>query len=144
MKKIRLTETQLSMLTEDKDIITSFKTTIADAIKAVNVQFSHLAFASVADIIDGDIDLNVIEQEMDRYEDIYHNQSKKLEKYFKHSFSDDDYYGKEPEMIHTKMDDFARKLNLKIDTIKLLISNLQDIVDMDAVKPFSDIETKKL
>jgi hypothetical protein len=143
MKKILLTERQYNLILEENDTINAFKVTIDDAIKAANIHFSKLAFASIADIIDGDIDLEIIQQELNKLEDIYYNQTTKLENFFKHSVGEEEYWAKWDD-IHQKLENKAGLLNNKVNTLDLMLSNLQKIVEMDPVKQFSDLETKKI
>lgn len=143
MKKIIITERQLTILKEQNKVVSDFNTIIDDTIKKVNIQFSRLAFASIADVMDDDLDLDVITQEMNRLEDIYYKETEKLSSFFDNSMDEKEYWANW-EPLHRKLENKASVLSDKINIVQTLVMKLDDIVQLNAQKTFSDIERKEI
>ena len=143
MAKIRITESQYEAIQESENVIEDFRVSINDAIKVLNAQFGRLAFSSMADVLDGDIDLEVINRKMDEYENIYYTKSKRVSDFFK-NYTTDDEYDKKWIDIDDELEKKGTFMIKKVDSIRILISHLQNIADIDVEQHFPDIETRKI
>jgi hypothetical protein len=142
-RKIIITEAQYQVIKESENVISDFRDTCDDIIKITNAQFGRLAFSSMADVLDGDIDLDVVDRKMHELEMRYYNGSKRVSDFFKHHTSEDEYWEKW-ERVDQELEGLGYKALHKIEAIQSMISVLQNLADLDAEERFSDIQTRKI
>jgi hypothetical protein len=145
--KIILTEKQLELLkliNENEDVINQFKNRINAINGSLNKLYTDINFISVAELLNGEVDLSNFTGRLDNIENEYHKLSKDMEKYFK-SFGDDDYFDKWVS-IHDKLDDINHKNFDKSNVISSILMDLDTLVsDNENTKNlFSDIKSINL
>ena len=143
MAKIRITESQYKVIKESENVIDDFRTSTDDAIKLLNAQFGRLAFATMADVMDGDVDLDVIERKIAELDSITTTKLQRVTTFFKTQMTDDEYYDNWVD-VDTELDDKARFVTKKIESIQILIEHMRHIADIDVENNFPDIETRKI
>ena len=142
-RKIIVTESQFEVIKESENVITDFNEWADDIIKVINAQFGRLAFATLADILDGDVDLEVIKNKIDQVNKVQHSKFKRVEDYFNNHTSEDEYWEKW-EGIHRKIEDRNSIITNKVDIVEQMVNTFINLVNMDAEKHFSDIDTRKI
>jgi hypothetical protein len=145
--KIILTEKQLELLkliTENEDVINQFKNKINSINNAINKLYTDINFISIAELLNGEINLSNFTGRHDQIENEYYKLSKDMEKYFK-SFGDDAYFDKWVS-IHDNLDDMNHNNSDKINVIASILMDLESLVsDNENTKElFSDIKSINL
>jgi len=143
MAKIRITESQYEVIKESENVIEDFRTSADDAIKLLNAQFGRLAFATMADVMDGDVDLEVIDRELTKLDNINSTKLQRVGNYFKNQMTDDEYYDNWVD-VDTELTDKSQFVYKKIESIRVLIEHMRHIADIDVENNFPDIETRKI
>lgn len=138
--KIKLTESQikkLKLITEGYEVVNTFMEK-ADEIKdIVNRMYSKLTFTTLAEIIDGEIDLGVMTHKLEQLRTVMYTYSKKAQMFFE-NIPQDKY--DEWEDLHNKFDDkYQEVLYHKIDILEELINSLEVFVQQDIKQNFTDI-----
>jgi hypothetical protein len=142
-RKIILTESQFEVIKESENHIDDFKTFVEDAVKVLNAQFGRLAFASMADVLDGDIDLDVIERKLSELGKVHRTKWWNVHNFIHKKISHEEYEEKYMD-VDLEIEELDRKIMDKMDAIEELIDVMKKLGDMDVEKYFSDIETRKI
>ena len=142
-RKIIVTESQYKVIEESENVIADFDTWADDTIKLINSQFGRLAFATLADILDGDVDLEVIKNKINQIEKVQYSKFKRVEDFFNNHTSEDEYWEKWEE-THRKIEDRNSIITNKVEIIDEMVNTFITLIEMDAEKYFSDIDTRKI
>jgi len=145
--KIILTEKQLELLkliTENEDVINQFTNRINAINGSLNKLYTDINFISIAELLNGEVDLSNFTGRLDKIEDLYHALSNEMTKYF-NSFGEDAYFDKWVS-IHDKLDDINHKNFDKSNVISSILMDLDSLViDNENTKNlFSDIKSINL
>lgn len=142
--KLRITESQLKkakLITEGQEVVHTFMTKADDIKEIINRLYSKVTFATLAEIIEGDIDLNVITTKLEQLRTVMYTYHKKGEMFFNNMPEDEFYSDQKWDDLQMKMDDkYQEVLYHKLDVLEELIESLKDIKDGDIEKSFKDIK----
>jgi hypothetical protein len=145
--KIILTESQvklLKLINENEDVLNQFTNRINATNNALNKFYTDINFISLAELLNGEIDIKMLIQKSDNLDSEQHKISNDMEKYF-NSFGEDAYFDKWVA-IHDKFDILNRKNYDKINVISSILMDLDTLVDSNEnIKNlFSDIKSLNL
>lgn len=145
--KIILTEKQLGLLkliTENEDVINQFTNKINMINNTLNKLYTDINFISIAELLNGEVNISNFNDRLDNIEDAYYKLSKDMEKYFK-SFGDDAYFDKWVS-IHDNLDNINHKNYDKSNVISSILMNLDSLVSNNENNKelFSDIKSINL
>lgn len=129
MKIIR-TESQvklLKLINENEDVLNQFTNKISAVNKTLNKFYTDINFISLAELLNGEVDVKLLIQKSDNLDSEQHKISNDMEKYFK-SFGDDAYFDKWV-VIHDNLDILNHKNYDKINVISSILMDLDSIVD---------------
>ena len=145
--KIILTESQvklLKLINENGDVLNQFTNRINATNNALNKFYTDINFISLAELLNGEIDIKMLIQKSDNLDSEQHKISNDMEKYF-NSFGEDAYFDKWVA-IHDKFDILNRKNYDKINVISSILMDLDTLVDSNEnIKNlFSDIKSLNL
>lgn len=142
--KIKLTESQLKkakLITEGQEVVHTFLTK-ADSIKeTVNRMYSKLTFTTLAEVLDGDIDLDVMKRKLEQLRTVMYTHSKKSSMFFDNIPQDVYDNDRQWEDLQAKAEDTFQEVTYhKIDVLEELIDSLLDFTTGDITKNFKDIK----
>lgn len=145
--KIILTESQvklLKLINENEDVLNQFTNRINATNNALNKFYTDINFISLAELLNGEIDIKMLIQKSNNLDSEQHKISNDMEKYF-NSFGEDAYFDKWVA-IHDKFDILNRKNYDKINVISSILMDLDTLVDSNEnIKNlFSDIKSLNL
>jgi seryl-tRNA synthetase len=145
--KIILTENQLQLLKlikENEDVLNQFTNRISAVNKALNKFYTDINFISLAELLNGEVDVKLLIQKSDNLDSEQHKIGKDMERYFK-SFGDDAYFDKWVA-IHHNLDSLNYKNYDKINAISSILMDLDSLVDdnENTKNLFSDIKSVNL
>jgi hypothetical protein len=145
--KVILTEKQLEllkMIKENEDIIMKFENRLNKITEELNKLYTTINFISIAELLNGEIDVKMLLSNNEKLEEVNLNISKEISKYFD-SFSEETYY-EQYEDLHNKLDDLYFVNSNKINIIGSILMDLDDLVDENenTKKSFSDIKSINL
>jgi hypothetical protein len=145
--KIILTENQLQLLKlikENEDVLNQFTNRISAVNRALNKFYTDINFISLAELLNGEVDVKLLIQKSDNLDNEQHKISKDMEKYF-NSFGEDAYFDKWVA-IHDNLDSLNHKNYDKINVISSLLMDLDSLVDSNenTKNLFSDIKSVNL
>jgi hypothetical protein len=145
--KIILTENQLQLLKlikENEDVLNQFTNRISAVNKALNKFYTDINFISLAELLNGEIDVKLLIQKSDNLDSEQHKIGNDMDKYFK-SFGDDAYFDKWVA-IHHNLDSLNYKNYDKINAISSILMDLDSLVDDNETTKnlFSDIKSLNL
>jgi hypothetical protein len=145
--KVILTEKQLELLKmvkENEDTIMKFQTRLNKITDELNKLYTTINFISVAELLNGEIDVKELLSKNEKLDEINLNISREITKYFD-SFTEEVYYG-QYEDLHNKLDDLYFVNSNKINIIGSILMDLDDLVDENenTKKSFSDIKSINL
>ena len=144
--KIRLTEHQyniVKLLKEQTEFLDKYKTQMHSLKESVNKIYTKVTFSSLAEFISGEIDIDVINQELSRLDKINQNQETKLGDFFDKMPEDE--YNKHWSRIHMKLEDLPRIIFWKINALENLIGTIKTFIeDSDISKKFDDIKPTEI
>lgn len=138
MAKIRLTETQLKMLAEERSILDDYEMDVEKTLDAYNIIFSKLIFANVAEIIDNELDLNIIHQDFIKIDADFTNSKTRMDDYFENRGNES---SDQEKLDFEKM---AGPVDRKYLFIHKMLNHLIELEALDYTEDFSDIETKNI
>ena len=95
-----------------------------------------------SEIIENNIDLNVIEQEMGRIEDLYMTKERRMTDYF-NRMSDEEYEANW-EAKHVELERLGFPISKKQNLIYDILKSLSELQELDHTEAFSDIKTKSI
>ena len=142
--KLRITESQLKkakLITEGQEVVHTFMTKADDIKEILNRLYSKLIFSTLAEVVEGDIDLNVITNKLEQLRTVLYTYYKKGEMFFNNmpeaEFDGDNKWGD----LQMKMEDTYQEVHYnKLDVLEELIDDLKSVVDRDVEKSFKDIK----
>jgi len=145
--KVILTEKQLEllkMIKENENIIMKFENRLNKITEELNKLYTTINFISIAELLNGEIDVKMLLSNNEKLEEVNLNISKEISKYFD-SFSEETYY-EQYEDLHNKLDDLYFVNSNKINIIGSILMDLDDLVDENenTKKSFSDIKSINL
>lgn len=139
--KVRLTEAQLKkakLIVEGEERIGVFKEKAEDIKETVNRLYSKLSFTTLAEILEGEVDLSVIRRQLERLRTIMYTHKDRVNKFF-NEMSEEEFYanwdGKDIE-LDSLFQDITYK---KIDVLDDLLKKLEEFADSDIEANFKDI-----
>jgi len=142
--KIKLTESQLKkakLITEGQEVVHTFMTKSDDIKEIINRLYSKITFSTLAEIIEGDVDLNVITNKLEQLRTVLYTYYKKGEMFFNNMSEEDFYSDNKWEELQMKMEDTYQDVHYhKLDILEKLVEDLKSIVDNDIEKNFKDIK----
>lgn len=142
--KIKLTESQLKkakLITEGQQVVHTFLKKADDIKETVNRMYSKLTFTTLAEIIDGDIDLDVMKRKLEQLRTIMYTYSKKSQMFFDNMSTQEYENNREWEDLQAKAEDAFQEVTYhKIDVLEELIDSLSEFSAGDIDKNFKDIK----
>jgi hypothetical protein len=145
--KIILTENQvklLKLINENEDVLNQFTNRISAVNKALNKFYTDINFISLAELLNGEVDVKLLIQKSDNLDNEQHKIGTDMERYF-NSFGEDAYFDKWVA-IHDKLDSLNHKNYDKINVISSILMDLDSLVDANenTKNLFSDIKSVNL
>lgn len=142
--RVRITESQLQKikLVENEQNIAFFMKKAEEIYEKVGRMYTKLTFATIAEILDGDVDLPVMEKKLDGYEDLLQQYNRSLNAFF--DAMSDEAYEEKWEDKHSQIDDMYQKVTYhRIDKLRDVIYKLQELTmleqDEDIRGHFKDV-----
>ena len=132
MKKIKISESQydlIRLLKENIDFAEKTKYKLSDLKKSANKLYNILTFSTLAEIIDGDTDIGVIELKIENLEDSLRNIDTNIRNYF-NRFDEETYFAKKLDDVHSDLENRSSTVYYKIDILGKMVTQ---------IKPFSKI-----
>lgn len=130
MKRVKITESQyqmVQMLKENIDFAEKTKSKFGDIKKAANKLYSIITFSTIAEIRDGDTDVGIIEQKLEKLHDALNTTDRRVSDYFDR-YDEDTYYAKKLDDIHSDLENRSSGVYKKLDALDEMVK---------ALKPFS-------
>jgi len=146
--KIKLTESQLKkakLITEGQEVVHTFLTKADDIKEIINRMYSKLSFATLAELVDGDVDLGIMTHKLEQLRTIIHTHNKKSEMFFNSMGEEEFYANPKWEQLQNKVEDaYQEVLYDKLDVLEEFIEGLQELGDGEVAKNFKDIKRMDL
>lgn len=153
--KVILTEQQLAlikMLNEQTDFVEKTKDAIKDIKDKTNQLYNIVTFTTIAEIRDGETDISVIEQRVEKLDDSITTISRRVSSYYDR-FTEDEYYAKKMDDVHMDLENRITTVNRKVMALGYLVEHLKPLArvneygegrekDWDA--PFDDITSTEI
>jgi len=152
MKKIKISESQYSLirlLKENIDFAEKTKSKLSDLKKRANKLYSLLTFSTIAEVIDGDLDIGIIEIRLEKMSDEIHVIDTNITNYF-NRFDEKSYYAKKLDEIHSDLEDRSSTVYWKIDTLEKITRQIKPFSKdgehekLDSRNAFNDITTTEI
>jgi len=152
MKRIKITENQyelIRLLKENIDFVENTKEKMKDLKKTANKLYNVLTFSTIAEIIDGDTDLGVIELKVEKLWNDLSVIDTNISNYF-NRYDEETYYAKKLDDVHSDLENRSntiwKKQFVLADIIKQLkpFTRVGDDKKLDADKAFSDIKPTEI
>jgi DNA-binding ferritin-like protein (Dps family) len=142
--KIIITEKQLKLIgliKENENVLNQFNSRISSLNNTLNKFYTHINFISLAELLNGEIDIKIFVNKISQLNDEYHKISKDMYRYF--NSSGEDVYFEKWATIHDNLDGLNNKNYDKINVISSILETLETLVNNngDAKNLFSDIKS---
>lgn len=142
--KLRITESQLKrakLITEGQEVVHTFMTKAEDIKEVINRIYTKLTYATLVEILEGDIDLDVISNKLTQLRTVLETYHTKGDMFFNHMPEDIFHSDKKWEDLQDKMEDMYQEVTYhKLDFLDELVEDLKSIVGRDFEKSFKDIK----
>lgn len=148
--RIILTEDQVEvirLLNEQTDFTKKVKDAIKDVKDGANRLYNIISYTTIAEIRDGDTDISIIEQRVNKLDDLLKNINRRVSDYYDR-YPEDLYKAKRLDDIHLELESRISIVNKKITALGYLVKQLLPFSkvgvfgegrDMDWDNPFDDI-----
>jgi len=152
MKKIKITENQfnlIKLLKENIDFVERAKNKFTELKKDANILYNMITFSTVAEFIDGDTDLDVIERKIERLEDDLRTVDTNIMNYF-NRFDENTYYQQKLDEVHADLESRSSTINSKIKALTKMTAQLKPFTKLadnnkiDVSTAFNDITTTEI
>lgn len=152
MKKIKITENQfnlIKLLKENIDFVERAKNKFTELKKDANILYNTITFSTVAEFIDGDTDLDVIERKLERLEDDLRTMDTNIMNYF-NRFDENTYYQQKLDEVHGDLESRSSTINRKINALIKMTGQLKPFTKLadnnkiDVSTAFNDITTTEI
>lgn len=127
--KVRLTEQQVELikfLNEQTDFVEKSKDAIKNVKDAANKLYNIITFTTIAEIRDGDTDISVIEQRVEKLDDSISTISSRVSSFYDR-FSEEEYYAKKMDDIHLELENRITTVNRKVMALGYLVDQLKPL-----------------
>lgn len=152
MKKIKITENQfnlIKLLKENIDFVERAKNKFSELKTDANKLYSMITYSTVAEFIEGDTDLDVIERKIERLDDDLMTINTNITNYF-NRFDENTYYERKLDEVHSDLENRSSTINRKIIVLSKMTNQLKPftkLADNNKINvrdAFNDITTTEI